>query len=794
MEISLVPNTAFVPTSAFSGEEPPTVIRGENCVIRAQSGRTKIENYLGSKNLSETYDIASESLTGTLSWSAGSDSVSGSGTAFTTALHVGQGLLVGTEPCFVRRIVSDTSFYADRVGQLGQSGVTARYLWTLQELNKQRWVIRRGSAFLRDRKDIIYCGDGTPYLNGSSLSVTATRRPKRLQRAVAGTYTDVAIGFDKVPRPPVVTASTGGWKGMLAGKYSFMFSFWNSVDDSYSNPCGVVKQDGGATDITIAAGGRFGLDLTTTLADMPSNADGIVIWGSQSGGGVTTTNDSNFASGAWSEVRRMRTTAYSVVDADVDPSTDQVTISGHKFRTADSIYVGGAAVAAGLVTGTEYFVIYVDANTIKFATTAANANAGTAIDITADPGGTMSVRSCKISDDTTFFEYLDAEMGGVASGNNNPPPDCEFVTEFANQMMCVSALGNATATKPLGTSPGAYVLTEKPGNRGGFPAEWRVSVGDEITGFANGVGRLFCLTANSMPFVTPTGRTELARLLPTGLDLPFTSRPFWTKGGVNPFNVIVVQGDVFVYTGRTLLRSPTNADQNVVPYEIGLPIADLTANWTDGHTFLGHCGKNQQICIISSGTRQNSAGYWVSEILPYSLQKNEWQPVITLSSSTADMIVSGVATVNGRMEFLAGGRKTGGAYEIRTYRYDENAGAAVAWYVAFQPSDIGEDQRLKRIKSFRVTAKTVTGIIQVHGAAVGDGEISLTDIAAGSNSISGNITVPASTGVEREGLIKREVTNLTNFTVRYADEWSGSGDNTSLHKLVLDVELHGGRF
>jgi hypothetical protein len=599
------------------------------------------------------------------------------------------------------------------------------------------------------------------------------------------------MGFDKAPPPPTINPVAGGWKGMQAGNYSKMVSYWNSVTGGFSNPSPLIKKNsGGAVDITLTAGQRFEYDFTNSLVNMPANADGFIIWGSQSGGGVAAINLSNFNQGAWLAVKKIRTTAYTVAIADVTAATDTINFpTGHKFKTADSVFVG--TTFGTLTAGTEYFAIVIDGSNIKLADTAVLANAGTAHDITAAPGAPISLRSLNVANNKTYIEYLDAEMGAVASGDNDSPVDCEFITEFANQIFLVSCLGNSTALSPLGTSPGNYVMPMKSSNREAFPSDWRVSVGDEITGFANGVGRMFCLTPNSVPFVTPTGRTELARLSPTLLDLPFTSRPFWTKGGVSPKNILVVQGDVFVYTGRTLLRSPTNADTNMMPFELGLPIADLTANWYDGHVKLEHDGKNQQVCLISSATHKNVAGFWVSQILPYSLQKNEWQPIIELTSDTRDMIVSGTANVGGRLHILAGGRAPAGAFTMSTFLYDEaTSGTPVAYYVAFQPTDMGEEGLQKYIRSFRLTARIRGGIIQVHGTRAG-GSISITDIENGTNSLSGNITVPAAAGLARAFKIKYDVKGLQIFSVRIAGEWPGTGDVDRLDEFVLDGGVHG---
>ena len=70
----------------------------------------------------------------------------------------------------------------------------------------------------------------------------------------------------------------------------------------------------------------------------------------------------------------------------VDPDTDQITISSHILQTGDKVtYTKGSnAAVVGLTTGTDYYVIKVDANTIKLATSSYNAENGTAVDITAD--------------------------------------------------------------------------------------------------------------------------------------------------------------------------------------------------------------------------------------------------------------------------------------------------------------------------------------------------------------------------------------------------------------------------
>ena len=69
----------------------------------------------------------------------------------------------------------------------------------------------------------------------------------------------------------------------------------------------------------------------------------------------------------------------------VSTANDTITLSSHAFNTGDAVTYSdkGGTVIAGLTDGGTFFIIKVDANTVKLATTASNAVAGTAIDITA---------------------------------------------------------------------------------------------------------------------------------------------------------------------------------------------------------------------------------------------------------------------------------------------------------------------------------------------------------------------------------------------------------------------------
>jgi hypothetical protein len=792
----------FVPTSSFAGGESPTLIRAANIKLKAALDRARIEAYPGHLDIGENYDLSAETLTGTITWSTATNVVVGAGTKFTTELHIDsfiQAADTGGEVFVVNEIIDDTHFINERPPTSSMAvGKQARYLYTMCENNRQRAVQRRGNSITVDKQDIYFAGDGQVFLNGVATGFCATRAPKRLQRELNGTYTEMPVGFPTPPIQPTIQADTGGAKGMQAGKYSFLFSWYNSKTQGFSNPCDVCKTDAlTSADLTIAAGGRIAVGFKPTLQRL------------------------------------------DFVDGDVTIATGNIHHVAHGLLTGESVKIHDLSGAWPLATGglllntIAYYVIKIDADNFKLARTSYLALAGTPIVYSSAAGtGTHSLYICPANADgfivwgsqsgggvtavnqsnfsqgawlqaqivmltdligpldAAEVEYLDAELGAVASGDNFAPPDCEFITDFANTVQYISCLGTANTTNPLGTSPGNYVMPTKATNQEGVPPDWRVSVGDTITGFANGVGRLFTLTPTGVPFVTPTGNTELARLLPTGLDLPFTSRPFWTKGANSPTNLLVVQGDLFVYTGQTLMRSPSTADENnVVPYQIGLPVTDLTDSFFDGYTHLLHDPFYQEVCIVSAATKRNNAGFWISEILPYSLQKNQWQPIITVSSDTRDMIVSGGATVNNRLDFLAGGRAPSSAFSIGTFRYGAPSGLPIDCYFCYQPEDSGSETRAKQIRSVRATGQTYTPQIQVHGAKKG-GSISIDDIENGTNPIA-TINIPPSTGLQLQFQTNYLVNNLGLWALRFSDTYPGTGPILRLDELEAEIGVHG---
>ena len=80
------------------------------------------------------------------------------------------------------------------------------------------------------------------------------------------------------------------------------------------------------------------------------------------------------------------------VDTTQFNSTVTINAENHGFSTQDPIVykAGGSLPISGLVDGTTYYAIRVDANSFKLATTSSNAGSGTALTITGGTGGSVT--------------------------------------------------------------------------------------------------------------------------------------------------------------------------------------------------------------------------------------------------------------------------------------------------------------------------------------------------------------------------------------------------------------------
>jgi len=182
-----------------------------------------------------------------------------------------------------------------------------------------------------------------------------------------------------------------------------------ALSKSIQGPGGINEQ--------LAAQNQSIQSLLTTRAATPAAPVSNLLWNGELGHSRYTWNEtSGTPSGdrneeaAWWFSHNQPAVAASFLDANVNTSTDTITITAHGFTTGlvvDLYQSGGGALPTGLSAATAYYVIKVDANNIKLATTAANAFAGTpVVDITsAAAGGTHYVQPW-------LFQYTYSSVSG----------------------------------------------------------------------------------------------------------------------------------------------------------------------------------------------------------------------------------------------------------------------------------------------------------------------------------------------------------------------------------------------
>lgn len=111
-----------------------------------------------------------------------------------------------------------------------------------------------------------------------------------------------------------------------------------------------------------------------------------------------------------------RCTDKTFATTDVNTSTDAITITAHGLAQDQLVrFTTTGTLPGGLATGTNYWVIYVDANTIKIGQTAAYAHYGTVLNITSTGSGTHTISPYEY-----FIVVCDTASPSVNDYNTGP--------------------------------------------------------------------------------------------------------------------------------------------------------------------------------------------------------------------------------------------------------------------------------------------------------------------------------------------------------------------------------------
>lgn len=169
--------------------------------------------------------------------------------------------------------------------------------------------------------------------------------------------------------------------GVAAGKPTG--AIWTAIAAAKKANCdisGATSAADVAAAVELCVDGITGLTAVITTDD--TAADGTMTFTQVAPGPTTDPTPKNTGDTTAGGILAVETTAG--VATEVSVSANTVTVPAHGYATGMKIsgLTTTGTLPAGLALATVYYAIVVDANTLKFATSQANALAGTAVDIT----------------------------------------------------------------------------------------------------------------------------------------------------------------------------------------------------------------------------------------------------------------------------------------------------------------------------------------------------------------------------------------------------------------------------
>ena len=229
-------------------------------------------------------------------------------------------------------------------------------------------------------------------------------------------------------------------------------------------------------------------------------------------------------------------------------------------------------------------------------------------------------------------------------------------------------------------------------------------------------------------------------------DFPVQIRPFGSR--VSLIRTPSASSTPRSTASRRLVRwrSATEGGPGSEEHKFASDVEEIMFDWKPENVFVVEDMQNECVCYINSGYQLNSSGFWESEIFTFMLRSQTWCRFL-ITSSTEDRIISGASSIDGHMEFLAGGRLVGSVYGSRTFRFDTLSGESVPTSIAWQFTDAGEEQRPKKVKFPLLRAKLTNASFGLHGAQVGE-DLDTELLEAGTNgSKTGSVTIENSSKV-----------------------------------------------
>lgn len=778
----------FVPNTSYTGTEPPLLISGENMWLRySRSGSMYAEGYSGSQALSSPEDsIPLKLLTGTISWDATTKTVTGSSTLFKSEAYPGEFVLGynsadGQSELFcIEEIADDTHFTCSEYPSTTKSGKVGYVMPVIYGIGLDRGTSIRGNVIRYFKGHYLGVGDGEFRINGNSLSTTfnLSKTPQfALYDPVTDTYTIDDVGINTPILPPTISAISivapaitsvndpagpalveftisAAEHGLFTGDKIHIAGYSGTLATITDGEYTITRTS--ATKITIGVVGTgtgahgAGGTLTVDRSQMRAGDYNIRICARNTEtigfsqptnviAPVTLTNNQSikivFNSAMFSDQNAYD--IYSSEFVDNSTSTVEARYQGPWYRirtvTADQLVLSDTGITTGTEAGSYYIFNFSDAE----------------------------INSAQ---DILTFDNFNAVDAGCLDLINGIP-------------IYFSCLGKGTPDRKTGTSPGPVAIPSKGLNPEAVLLDKAITTanGDYILGEFNLKSRIFALCQNSLQTI----------ILTTIDEEPIAFRSLWNCGFRNPFNVAFVKEYLYGFSTQKLVRSVAGGDDTAEEFDFASDIYNLTANIPCGHALMAYDPKNRAMCLFHSAAEKNASGYWVTKVYPWLVDKQIWNPPITLEKANADFIVSGVATIGENLVFLAGGRTSTPGVTVGTYIFDGGNSETKAWNLVWNYSDDGIDINAKTIKGAAITGRFANDTnVNIFGVKLED-DIDTSFITPDSTITFSN---PSSTAIKRR---RYKMTDSGPYSL-YAMQVSGSYTTTvdRIDELLINMEIN----
>lgn len=197
-------------------------------------------------------------------------------------------------------------------------------------------------------------------------------------------------------------------------------------------------------------------------------------------------------------------------DGDVTTGTDSINITAHGYYTGQRVILTTTGtLPTGLSTGTDYYIVVVDVDNFKLATSLDNANAGTVVNITAaSGGGTHTVTPTNIYSSADDFQHQ-LFFAKRDKPESVPLLNYRFIGSANNRILRIMPLKNSLFI--FKEKEGIYRLTgDDPSNFSVdlFDSSARLLAPDSVAVVNN---QIWCLSDQGIITVTETGVSVISR-------------------------------------------------------------------------------------------------------------------------------------------------------------------------------------------------------------------------------------------------------------------------------------------